>query len=216
MWELDHKEGWSLKNWCFWTVVLEKTLESSLDCKEIKPVNPKGNKSWIFIGRTDTEAEAPLFCPPDAKNWLIEKDSNAGTDWRQEEKGITEDEMAGWHHRLNGHEFEQALGAGEGQGGLACCSPWGYKELDMTMYSSSSSWAPTLSAHQEAGRVVDGYTSFSDLSVPSNFLTEASASSWTLVVNWTARSRSQPIKAIIHFHSLSQCAMNSFSEKINK
>ena len=132
MWELDRKEGWALKNWCFWTVVLEKTLESSLDCKEIKPVNPKGNKSWIFIGSTDTEAEAPLFCPPDAKNWLIEKDPNAGTDWRQEEKGITEDEMAGWHHWLNGHEFEQALGAGEGQGGLACCSPWGYKELDMT------------------------------------------------------------------------------------
>ena len=114
-----------LKNWCFWTVELEKTLESALDCKGIKPVHPKGNQPWIFTGRTDAEAEATILWPPDAKNWLIWKDPNAGKDWRQEEKGMTEDEMAGWHHRLDGHEFERALGVGDGQGGLACCSPWG-------------------------------------------------------------------------------------------
>ena len=111
-----------MKNWCFWTVVLEKTLQSPLDCK-IKPDNPKGNQSWIFIGRTDAEAEAPIPWPPDAKSWLIGKDSDAGKDWRQE-KEMTEGEMMGWHHRLNGHEFEQAPGDGEGQGGLACFSPW--------------------------------------------------------------------------------------------
>ena len=108
MWELDHKENWALKNWCFWTVVLEKTLESSLDYKEIKLVNPKGNQSWIFIGRTDAEVEAPKLWLPDAKNWLIRKDPDAGKSWRQEEKGMTEDEMVGWHHRLNGHASEQA------------------------------------------------------------------------------------------------------------
>ena len=106
MWELDSKESWAQKNWCFWTVVLEKTLESPLDCKEIQPVHPKGNQSWIFIGRTDADAEAPVFWPPNAKSWLIWKDTDAGKDWRQEEKGITEDEMVGWHHWLNGHEFE--------------------------------------------------------------------------------------------------------------
>ena len=123
MGELDHKEGWAPKNWCFWIVVLEKTLESPLDCK-IKPVNPKGNPSWIFIGRTD--ADTPILWPPDAKSWLIRKDPDAGKDWRPE-KGMTEDEMVGWHHQLNGHEFEQALGVGVGQGSLVCCSPWGLK-----------------------------------------------------------------------------------------
>ena len=130
MWELDYKESWVPKNWCFWTVVLEKTLERPLDCKEIKLVNPKGNQSWIFIGRTD--AEAPIVRPPDMKSWFIRKDPNAGKDWRQEEKGMTEDEMVGRHHQLNGHEFEQALGVGDGQGSLACCSPWGHKESDKT------------------------------------------------------------------------------------
>ena len=119
-------------NWCFWTVVLEKTLESSLDCKEIQPVHPKGNQSWIFIGRTDAEAETPILWLPGAKNWLIRKDPVAGKDWRQEEKGMTEDEMAGWHHLLNGHGFEQAPGAGDGWGSLTCCSPWGHKESDTT------------------------------------------------------------------------------------
>ena len=106
MWELDYKESWVLKNWCFWTVVLEKTVESLLDCKEIQPVHPKGDQSWIFIGRTDAEPEAPILWPLDVKNWLIWKDPDTGKDWRQEEKGTTEDEMVGWHHRLNGHEFE--------------------------------------------------------------------------------------------------------------
>ena len=115
-WELDHKERWAPKNWCFWTVVLEKTLESLLDCKEIQPVTPKGNQSWIFIGRTDAEAEALILWPPHAKSWLIGKDPDAGKDWRQEEKGTTEDEMVGWHHWPDGHEFEQALGVGDGQG----------------------------------------------------------------------------------------------------
>ena len=132
MWELDCRESWEPKNWCFWTVVLEKILESPLDCKEIQPVNPEENQSWIFIGRTDVEAETPILWPPDVKNWLIKKDPDAGKDWRQEEKGTTEDEMVGWHHWLDGHEFEQVPGAGNGQGNLACCSPWGHKESDMT------------------------------------------------------------------------------------
>ena len=132
MWELDNKESWAWKNWCFWTVVLEKTLKHPLDCKEIWIVNPKGNQSCIFIGRTDAEAETPILWPPDVKTWLIGKDTGAGKDWRQEERGTAEDEMAGWHHRFEGHEFEQALGVGDGQGGLACYSPWGHKQLDMT------------------------------------------------------------------------------------
>ena len=132
MWELDRKDGWVPKNCCFWTVVLEKTLESPLDCKEIQPVNPTGNQPWIFIGRTDAEAEAPILWPPDAKNWLIGKIPDVGKGWRQEEKGTTEDEMVGWHHRLSGHEFEQAPRVGDGQGSLACCSPRGHKESDTT------------------------------------------------------------------------------------
>ena len=139
MWELDYKQSWELKNWCFWTVVLEKTLESLLDCKEIQPVHPKGNQSWIFTRRTD--AEIPILWPPDTKNWLIRKDPDAGKDRRQEEKGMTEDEMVGWHHWLDGHGFEQALGDGDGQGGLACCSPWGHKELDMTEWLN---WTESL------------------------------------------------------------------------
>ena len=132
MWELDYKESWAPKNWCFWTVVLKKTLESSLDCKEIQPVHPKGNQSWIFIGRTDAEAETPILWPPDEKNWLIGKDPNAGKDWRWEEKGTREDEMDGWHHWLTGHGFGWTLGVGDGQGGLASCGSWGHKESDMT------------------------------------------------------------------------------------
>ena len=132
MWDLDHKEGWVPKNWCFWTVVLEKTLESLLDCKEIQPIYPKGNQSWMFIGRTDAEVETPILWPHDAKNWLIGKDSDAGKDWRQEKKGTIEDEMVGWHHQLDELEFEQALGVGDGQGGLACCSSRARKESDRT------------------------------------------------------------------------------------
>ena len=124
MWELDHKESWALKNWCFWTVVLEKALESLLDCKEFKPVNPKGNQSWIFTGRIDAEAENPILWPPDAKNWLLGKHPAAAKDWRQEEKSTTEDKMFGCHHQLNVHEFEQAQGVGDRQKSLECCSPW--------------------------------------------------------------------------------------------
>ena len=125
--ELDYKKSWVLKNWCFWTVVLEKTLESPLDCKEVQQVNPKGNQSWIFIGRTDAEAETLILWPPYAKNWLIRKDPDAGKDWRQEEKGMTKNEMVGWHHQLDGHEFEQDLGVGDGQRSLVCCCPWGHR-----------------------------------------------------------------------------------------
>ena len=117
-WEWDYKESWALKNWCFWTVVSEKTPESPLDRNEIQPVHPKGDQSWVFIGRTD--AEAPILWPPDAKSWLIGKDPDAGQDWRQKGKGMTEDELVGWHHQCDGHEFEQALGVGDGQGSLAC------------------------------------------------------------------------------------------------
>ena len=131
MWELDNKESWALKNWCFLIMVLEKTLESPLDWKEIQPVYPKGNQSWIFIGRTDAEAETPILWPPDAKNWLTRKDPDAGKEWRQE-KGPTDNEIVGWQHWLDGHEFEQAPRVGDGQGSLVCCSPWGCKELDMT------------------------------------------------------------------------------------
>ena len=142
MWELDCKENWMPQNWFFWTVVLEKTLESPLDSKEFQPVHPKGDKSWVFIGlmnspyysiiRTDAEAETPILWPPDAKSWLIGKDSAAGREWGQEEKGMTEDEMAGWHHWLNWHESQWSLGVGDGQEGLVCGDSWGHKELDTT------------------------------------------------------------------------------------
>ena len=131
MWDLDHKASWGPRNWCFWTVVLEKTLESPLDCKEIQPAHPKGNQAWIFTGRRDAEAETLILWPTDAKNWLIGKDPDTEKDWRQEE-GMTQDEMVGWHHWLKGHEFEQAPGVGDGQGSLVCCSPWGRKESDTT------------------------------------------------------------------------------------
>ena len=127
MWELDFEESWARKNWCFWTVVLEKTLESPLNCKEIQPVHPK-DVSWLFIGRTDVEAETPILWPPHAKSWLIGKDPNAGRGWEQEEKGTTEDEMAGWYPWPDGHEFEYTLVAGDGQGGLVCCNSWGRKQ----------------------------------------------------------------------------------------
>ena len=146
MWELDHKESWAPKNWCFWTVVFEKTLESlwllvlektlesliSLDCKEIKPINLKGNQSWIFIRRANAKAEALILGLPNVKKWPTGKDHDAGKDWRLEEKGTTGDKMVGWHHRFHGHESEQAPGVGNGQGGLACCSLWGHKESDTT------------------------------------------------------------------------------------
>ena len=131
MQELDYKESWAPKNWCFWTVVLEKTLQSPLDCKEIQLVHPKGDQSWVFIGRI-IKAETPILWPPDAKSWLIGIDPDAGKDWGQEEKGMTEDKIVGWHHRLNRHGFGWTLGVGDGQGGLACCGSWGRKESDTT------------------------------------------------------------------------------------
>ena len=141
MWELDYKESWEPKNWCFWTVVLEKTLDSPLDCKEIQPlgVHPKGDQSWVFIGRTDVEAETPILWTPYAKSWLIWKDPDAGKDWGQEKKGTTEDDMVGWHHWLNGHGFRWTPGVGDGQGGLMCCGAWGHKELDTT---EQLNWKP--------------------------------------------------------------------------
>ena len=139
MWKLEYKESWTLKNWCFWTVVMEKTLESPLNTKKIHSVHPKENQSWIFIGRTDAEAETPILWWPDAKKWLIWKALDAGKDWGQEEKGMTEDEMVGWHRWLDGHEFEWAPADGDGQGSLACCSPAGCKELDV-----SSDWTELI------------------------------------------------------------------------
>ena len=139
MWELDHKESWTLKNGCFWIVVLEKTLESPLDCKEIKLVNPKENQSWIFIGRTDAEAEAPVLWPPYVKSQLIGKDPDAGKEWRQEEKGTTEDEIVERRHRLDGYDFEQTPGDSEGQGSLSCYSSWGHKESDRTQWLNKNS-----------------------------------------------------------------------------
>ena len=135
---LDYKVSWVPKNWCFWIVVLEMTLESPLDCKEIQPIHPKGNQSWIFIGRTDDEAETPILWPPDVKSWLFWKDPDAGKDWGQEEKGTTEDEMVGWYHRLNGHGFGWTPGVGDGQGGLACCSRGVTKS--QTLLSNWTDW----------------------------------------------------------------------------
>ena len=148
------KKAWALKNWCFWTVVLEKTLESPFDCKEIKPVHPKGNQSWIFIGRTHAEAEAPVLWPPDAKNWLLGKDADAGKDWEQ--KGTVEDEIVGWHHQLDGHEFEQPPGVGDGQGSLVFCSPSDYKELDTTEQATELTELShgIISAHRRQAREV--------------------------------------------------------------
>ena len=165
MWELDCEESWAPRNWCFWTVVLEKTLESPLDCKEIQPVHSEGDQPLVFFGRNDAKAETPVLWPPHAKSWLIGKDSDAGRDWGQEEKGTTEDEMAGWHHWLDGHEFGWTPGIGDGQGGLACCDSWGYKELDtnerlnwtklnvkmlLMLYSELSLWSLMCTWHLES------------------------------------------------------------------
>ena len=139
MWELDCEESWAPKNWCFWTVVLEKTLESPLDFKEIQPVHSE-DQPWDFFAKNDAKAETPVLWPPHVKSWLIGKDSDAGRDWVQEEKGTTKDEMAGWHHWLDGHESGWTPGVGDGQGGLACCNSWGRKELDMTEWLNWTDW----------------------------------------------------------------------------
>ena len=141
-WTIKKAECW--KNWCFWTVVLEKTLKSHLDCKKIQPVHPKGDQSWVFTGRTDAEAETPILWPPDVKSWLIWKHPDAGRDWGQEEKGRKEDEMVGLHHQLNGHGFGWTPGVGDGQGGLACCGSWGHKESDMTEKLNWTELVPEL------------------------------------------------------------------------
>ena len=138
MWELDCEESWALKNWCFWTVVLEKTLESPLDCKESQPVHSEGDQPWDFFGKNDAKAETAVLWPPHAKSWLTGKDPDAGRDWGQEEKGTTEDEMAGWHYQLDGREFEWTPGDGDGQGGLACCDSWGCKQSDTTEQLNST------------------------------------------------------------------------------
>ena len=144
MWELDYKESWVLKNWCFWTVVLEKALESPLDCK-IQPVHPKGNQSWILMGRTDAEAETPILCPSEVKSWFIGKDPDAGQDGGQEEKGTTEDETVGWHHRLNGHEFGWTPGVGDGQGAELSCGSWSHEESHTTELLNWTEWLAILS-----------------------------------------------------------------------
>ena len=143
IWELDHKESWALKNWCFWTVVLEKTFESPLDYKEIQPVYPKGNQSWVFNWRSDAEAEAPILWLPDVKNGLIGKDPDAGKDWKQEENGMTEDEMVEWYHWLDGHEFEQASGFGDGQGSLAAVHGVAKSQIRLSDWTELGSWVET-------------------------------------------------------------------------
>ena len=171
MWELDCEESWALKNWCFWTVVLEKTLESPLDCKEIQPVHPTGDQSWVFIGRTDAKAETPILWPPRAKSWLIGKDSDAGRDWGQEKKGMTEDEMAGWHHWLDGRESEWTPGVGDGQGGLACCDSWRRKESDMT---ERLNWIE-LNQSEEC---------YLKLRVAFNYVSDSGQNVRVIVLNW--------------------------------
>ena len=141
---VDSKESWELKNWWFWTVVLEKTLESPLDYKEIQPIHPKGNQYWMFIGKADVEAEITIFCPPYLKSWLTWKDPDAGKDWWQEEKGMAEDEMVGWHHWLNGHGFGRTPGVGDGQGILACWGSWGHKESDTTEWLKCTQLMPSF------------------------------------------------------------------------
>ena len=143
-----YKESWAPKNWCFWTMVLEKILESPLDCKEIQPVHSKGVQSWVFIGRSDVEAETPILWAPDVKSWLIGKDPDAGKGWGQEEKGMTEDKMFGWHHRLNGHGFGWTPGVGNGQGSLACCGSWGHKVSDTTEWLNWTQCLPGLLDHK--------------------------------------------------------------------
>ena len=140
MWELDYKESWAPRNWYFWTVVLEKTHESPSDCKEIQPVHPKGNQSWIFTGKTDAKAETPILWPPDAKNWLSEQDPDGEKDWRQEEKGTTENVIVGWHHQLDGHEFEQALGVGDWQGTPGVLQSMGLQRLVHDWATELTDW----------------------------------------------------------------------------
>ena len=209
--ELNYKESWAPKYWWFWTVVLDKTLESPLDCKEIQLVHPKGNQSWIFIGRTDAEAETPILWPPDAKKWLIGKEPNAGKDWRWEEKGTTEDEMVGWHHRLNGLGFGWTLGVGDGQGGLECCFTWCHKgsytteQLNWTLEMPGCTWELLTSCNEsECPRLQ--WTPYIQWSVSTDFSGNLVTRTWikrisTITVReWQTNKRrflSEPLSEII-------------------
>ena len=198
-WELDDKESRAPKNWYFWTVVLDKTLESPLNCKEIKPVHPKGNQSWIFIGRIDAETETLILWPPDVKNWHIRKDPDAGKDWRQEEKGSEEDEMVGWHNRLNGCEFEYTPGVRDGQRGLVCCISWGSKESDIAERLNWTELKPIRVSHSIV----------SDSLWPENCSPPGSSVHGILqarILEWVAipfstksfRSRNQTLQAVLY------------------
>ena len=194
IWKVGHKEGWALKNWCFQIVVLEKTLEGHLDSKKFKPVNPKENQFWIFIGRTVAAAEAPILWPPDVKSLLIGKDPDAEKDWRQEEQGATEEEMVGWHHRFSGQEFKQTLGDGEGQGNLACCSPWSWKESDRTEHwTITNSFETSRAYDQESQRTTENFA----LKQHTNRLTLIKFQSrGNRLKKKKSRHSSQPVKTI--------------------
>ena len=187
MWELDCEEGWAPKNWWFWTVVLEKTLESLLDCKEIQPVHSEGDQSWVFFGRNDAKAETPVLWPPHVKSWLIGKDSDAGRDWGQEEKGTTEDEIAGWHHWLDGRESEWTPGVGDGQGGLECCDSWDSLRGAPRDCSRIAAGMNRASSRVEAG--TSGFLSISDFDpkVSADWNTRGSqrvGHNWATELNW--------------------------------
>ena len=188
MWELDNKKHWQPKNRCPWTMMLEKTLESPLDCTEIKPVHPKGDQSWVFISRADAEAEAPVLWPPDVRSRLTGKDPDAGKDWKQEERGTTKDEMVGWYHQLNGHKFEQTSGDSEGQGSLACCSPQGQKE------SGTTEW---LKDKELGGIPIEKYWGIIYMIIGKSL--------WSFVSYW--RNRRKPIdfifREVVHLKWLS-------------
>ena len=203
MWELDCEESWAPKNWCFWTVVLEKTLASPLNCKEIQLVHPKGDQSWVFTGRTYVEVETPILWPPLVKSWLIGKDSDAGRDWGQEEKGMTEDEMAGWHHRLNGRESEWTLGVADGQGGLACCDSWGPKESATT---ERLNWLKVVCLIWGV-RHIAGDTTLKSWSVPGSSSQRLLWLSWPPFSGFLLFTRRQDVDGLLSWRLNARCNM---------